>query len=261
MRALKIAATGMDAQQTRVEVISNNLANMSTTAYMPRRAEFVDLMYQQPRMAGAVSAADGSMLPAGVQLGLGTRVSTVAFDPIQGPMKATSGDLDLAIDGQGWFEITLPNGDPAFTRDGTFKRTGEGRLVNSEGYPLVPDIVVPEDTKKISINTAGEVYAHFDDVTEPELLGAITIALFANPKGLEPLGSNLYKETPASGPPVMGDPTDGGRGRLLQGYVEESAVDPVREITELISAQRGYELNSKVITAADQMLATTTQIR
>lgn len=261
MRALHIAATGMEAQQTRVEVISNNLANMSTTAYKPRRAEFADLMYQQPRMAGTVNAADGSQLPSGVQLGLGVRLVSVTFDSMQGSMKATGNDLDLAIDGAGWFEVTLPSGEAAFTRDGTFKRSAEGLVVTSEGYAVAPEIVIPEDARRITINPDGEVYAFFDNVVEPELLGVIPIVVFANDKGLEPLGSNLYRESPASGPPAPGDAQTENRGRILQGFVEESAVDPVREITELISAQRGYELNSKVITAADQMLASTTQIR
>jgi flagellar basal-body rod protein FlgG len=261
MRALHIAASGMEAQQTRVEVISNNLANMSTTAYAARRAEFTDLMYEQPRLPGTVNAADGSVLPSGVQLGLGVRLASVTFDVAQGPMKATANELDLAIDGQGWFEITLPNGEPAYTRDGTFKRTAEGMIVTSEGYALAPEIVIPDDTRRVTINPDGEVYAHFDNVAEPEMIGEIPLVIFPNDRGLEPLGGNLYRQTNASGDPLPGQPQTESRGRLLQGFIEESSVDPVRELTDLITAQRGYELNSKVISAADQMLGTTTQIR
>ena len=261
MRALKIAATGMEAQSTRVAVISNNLSNMSTTAYKARRAEFTDLIYQQPRVAGQINAADGTVLPAGVQLGLGVRTAAVSFDSIQGPLKQTDGELDLAIDGAGWFEITLPGGEAAYTRDGSFKRTGEGQMVTTEGYPVVPDIVIPDDARRVAINQNGEVYAFFGDQVQPQLLGAIQLVDFANDEGLEPIGGNLYRETGASGPPNPGEPGVDGRGFLRQGYVEDSAVDPVRELTELIEAQRGYELNAKVITAADQMLAATTQMR
>jgi flagellar basal-body rod protein FlgG len=261
MRALKIAATGMEAQQTRVEVISNNLANMSTTAYSARRAEFADLIYQQPRQAGTINAADGTVLPAGVQLGLGVRASAVTFDSIQGPLKATGGELDVALDGSGWFEVTLPNGEAAYTRDGGFKRTGDGRLVTQEGYVVQPDITVPEGARSVTINPDGEVYAHFDDQVQPSLLGAITVVDFVNDQGLEPLGGNLFRETGASGPPNIGEAGRDGRGQLRQGFLEESSVDAVKEITDLIEAQRGYELNSKVISAADQMLGATTQIR
>jgi flagellar basal-body rod protein FlgG len=234
---------------------------MSTTAYSARRAEFVDLIYEQPRLAGTVNATDGSELPAGVQLGLGVRLSTVTFDVVQGPIKATNGELDLAIDGKGWFEITLPSGEPAYTRDGNFKRTSEGQVVTSEGYSLVPDITVPDDARRVTINPDGEVFAFFDNVVEPELLGVIPVVVFPNDQGLEPLGGNLYRETPASGAPAPGPAQEESRGRILQGFLEESTVDPVRELTDLITAQRGYELNSKVISAADQMLGTTTQIR
>ncbi|MFN3616263.1 MAG: flagellar hook-basal body protein, partial [Rubrimonas sp.] len=159
MRALKIAATGMQAQQTRVEVISHNLSNMSTTAYNARRAEFADLLYQQPQVAGQINAADGTILPAGIQLGMGVRTAAVTFDMMQGAMKETQGQLDIAIDGRGWFEVELPNGDAAYTRDGSFKRTAEGRVVTSQGYPLVPDITIPDDALRVTINADGEVYA------------------------------------------------------------------------------------------------------
>jgi flagellar basal-body rod protein FlgG len=261
MQALRIAATGMDAQQTRVEVISNNIANMSTTAYSARRAEFADLHYQQIKPPGTITSATGVVAPAGVQLGLGVRTAAVAVDMQQGALKATGGDLDLAIEGEGFFEVTLPSGEAAFTRDGAFKRNGEGVIVSSEGYPLVGDITVPFDARSLTINAEGDVFALFDGQTQAQQIGSVTLASFTNSKGLEALGSNLFRETQASGPPIAGVPGQDGRGALRQGYLEESSVDVVQQIAELIEAQRGYELNSKVITAADQMLGATTQIR
>lgn len=261
MRALKIAATGMSAQQMRVEVISNNLANMSTTGYNARRAEFADLHYQQVTRAGTINAADGTVLPTGVQLGLGVRPAAVSVQLAQGSLGATAGDLDLAIEGAGYFEVTLPSGVSGYTRDGGLKRTGDGLIVNSDGYPVVPDITIPSDARSISINAEGEVYAYFNDRIQPELLGQFSLATFTNPKGMEAIGSNLFLETAASGPALVSSPGENGLGVLRQGYLEDSSVDAVREITELIEAQRGYELNAKVITAADQMLGATTQIR
>ena len=176
-------------------------------------------------------------------------------------MAETGGALDLAIEGQGYLEVTLPSGEPAYTRDGALKRNGDGLIVTSDGFTVVPDITMPEDAREISINAAGEVYAYFDGEVEAQLLGQFSLVSFANEKGLEALGSNLYRETEASGEPNVGEPGEDGRGTFRQGYLENSSVDAVREITGLIEAQRGYELNAKVITAADQMLAATTQIR
>lgn len=261
MRALQIAASGMSAQQMRVEVISNNLANMSTTGYNTRRAEFSDLHYQQIARAGTISAADGSVLPTGVQLGLGARPAAITVMLAQGALSQTGGDLDLAIEGKGFIEVSLPSGLPAYTRDGGLKRSAEGQIVTADGYPVVPDITIPEDARSISINGDGEIYAYFSDRVEPELLGQITLAGFSNPKGLEAMGSNLFLESAASGPALVAAPGEDGLGTLRQGYLEDSSVDPVREVTELIEAQRGYELNAKVISAADQMLGATTQVR
>ncbi|PRX33868.1 flagellar basal-body rod protein FlgG [Meinhardsimonia xiamenensis] len=261
MRALRIAATGMSAQQMRVEVISNNLANMSTTGYNARRVEFADLHYQQVMRAGTIAAADGTIVPTGVQLGLGVRPASVTVQLAQGSLSNTGGDLDLAIEGQGYIEVTLPSGISAYTRDGALKRSADGLIVTSEGYPVVPDITIPEDARSISINAEGEIYAYFADRVEPELLGQIGLTGFANPKGLEAIGGNLFLESAASGPPLVGTAGENGLGTFRQGYLEDSSVDAVREITELIEAQRGYELNSKVISAADQMLAATSQVR
>ena len=261
MRALQIAATGMAAQQTRVEVISQNLANMSTTGYNARRAEFADLAYQQVTRPGTIAAADGTMVPAGVQMGLGVRPTAVTLTLAQGTPTHTGGDLDVAIEGHGYLEVTLPSGISGYTRDGGLKRSPDGQIVSSDGYPLAPGITIPQETRSIAISPAGEVFAYFDDEIEPQNLGQITLASFVNEKGLEAIGSNLFLETTASGAPLVGNPGEQGLGTLRQHYLEESTVDPVREITELIKAQRGYELNSKVITAADQMLGATVQVR
>ncbi|MEM7722210.1 MAG: flagellar basal-body rod protein FlgG [Pseudomonadota bacterium] len=261
MRALNIAATGMSAQQMRVEVISNNLANMNTTGYSPRRADFADLHYQQMTRAGSINAADGTVVPAGVQLGLGVRPTAVTVAMAQGTVAETGGSLDLAIEGRGWLEVTLPSGVSAYTRDGALQRTGDGLIVTADGYEVSPGITIPDDARQVSINADGEVYAYFADRVGAELLGQITLVGFSNDQGLEAMGSNLFLETAASGNPVQSDPGENGLGTLRQGYLESSSVDAVREITDLIEAQRGYELNAKVITAADQMLSATTQIR
>ena len=261
MQSLKIAATGMAAQQMRVDVISNNLANMSTTGYDARRAEFADLHYQQLSRPGTISAADGTVLPAGVQIGLGVRPTSVTVSPEQGTLSETGGDLDVAIDGDGYLEVTLPSGSAAYTRDGALKLSADGLIVTSDGYPVAPEITVPDDAREISINPEGEIYAYFDGQVDAELLGQLTLAGFSNEKGLEAIGSNLFLESAASGPPLVATPGEDGLGTIRQGYLEDSSVDPVREITDLIQAQRGYELNAKVITAADEMLGATSQIR
>lgn len=261
MQALKIAATGMSAQQLRVQTISNNLANMSTTGYNARRAEFADLHYQQVSRAGAVSASDGSVLPTGVQVGLGVRPSSISVLLEQGALKETGGDLDIAIEGSGYFEVELPAGQSGYTRDGGFKRSADGLIVTNDGYPVAPEITIPDDAKSISINADGEVYAYFNDSVEAELLGQFTLVGFSNAKGLEAIGNNMFLETEASGVPFVADPGEDGLGTIQQGYLEGSSVDSVREITELIEAQRGYEMNAKVITAVDQMLSATTQVR
>lgn len=261
MNALQIAASGMSAQQMRVDVVSNNLANMSTTGYNARRADFADLHYQQLAKPGAVTAQDGTVLPTGVQIGLGVRPAAVSVVLAQGSLTETGGDLDVAIEGRGYLEVTLPSGASGYTRDGSLKRTGDGLIVTSDGYQVAPGLTIPSDAQSVSINANGEVYAYFGDRVDPELLGQLSLVGFTNEKGLEAMGSNLFLESPASGPAIVGTAGVDGLGTLRQGYLEESTVDAVREVTELIKAQRGYELNAKVITAADQMLSTTTQVR
>ncbi len=261
MKALQIAASGMAAQQMRVDVVSHNLANMSTTGYNARRADFADLHYQQLARPGSVSASDGTILPTGVQLGLGVRPAAVSVVLAQGPIGQTGGDLDIAIEGKGYIEVTLPGGGAAYTRDGALKRTGDGLIVNSEGHEVAPGITIPSDARTLAINADGEIYAYFADRIEPEQIGQLSLVGFTNDKGLEAIGSNLFVETEASGPALQSTPGENGLGTLRQGYLEESSVDAVREVTELIKAQRGYELNAKVITAADQMLSATSQVR
>lgn len=261
MNALQIAASGMSAQQMRVDVVSNNLANMSTTGYNARRADFSDLHYQQLAKPGSVSAQNGAMLPTGVQIGMGVRPASVSVVVAQGSLSATGGDLDVAIEGSGYLEVTLPSGGSAYTRDGSLKRTGDGQIVTSDGYPVAPGITIPSDATSVAINANGEVWASFNGQVQPTLLGQLSLVGFSNEKGLEAMGSNLFLESPASGAPAVGTAGLAGLGTLRQGYLEESSVDAVREVTELIKAQRGYEMNAKVITAADQMLSTTTQVR
>jgi flagellar basal-body rod protein FlgG len=251
----------MSAQQMRVDVISHNLANMSTTAFNARRAEFADLHYEQPSAPGTITSSAGTVLPTGVQIGLGVRPAAVSVVLSQGAVTQTGGDLDIAIEGRGWIEVRLPSGAAAYTRDGGLKRTGEGLIVSADGYEVAPGLTIPTDATSLSITAEGEVYAYFLGEVQPELLGQLTLTGFANEKGLQPIGSNLYVETAASGPPLAGTAGQDGLGTLRQGYLEESSVDPVREVTELIKAQRGYELNAKVLTAADQMLSATTQVR
>ena len=261
MNALQIAATGLSAQQMRVDVVSNNLANMSTTGYNARRADFADLMYNQVQRPGTISAQDGTMLPTGVQLGMGVRPSSVSVVLQQGTLSQTRGDLDVAIEGKGYLQVTLPSGQIAYTRDGALERTADGLIVTNDGYQVTPGITIPSDARSISINANGEVYAYFTNQVAPTLLGQFTLATFSNEKGLEATGSNLFVESPASGPAIVSTPGTEGFGLLRQGYLEESSVDAVREVTELIKAQRGYELNAKVITAADEMMSVTTQVK
>jgi flagellar basal-body rod protein FlgG len=261
MQALKIAATGMAAQQMRVDVTANNIANMSTTGYNPRRAEFSDLHYQQIRTPGAIAALSGEILPAGVQLGLGVRPSAVSMEVRQGTLRQTGGELDIAVGGAGYFEIALPSGETAYTRDGAFKLTGEGELVTSDGYPVIPAITVPADAREVVLSADGTLSVRFNGQVDLQQIGVLTLASFINQKGLEAIGDNLFLETAASGPALTGAPGIDGRGTFRQGYLEDSSVDVVAEITELIEAQRGYELNSRVMAAADEMMSAATRIR
>jgi flagellar basal-body rod protein FlgG len=256
MRALAIAATGMSAQQTNVEVIANNIANINTTAFKRARAEFSDLIYQTDRAQGVPNRGGEDVVPEGAQIGLGVRTVGVRNLHIQGPLSQTSNPLDVAINGRGWFQISGPSGETLYSRAGSFNKNGTGQLVTGDGYLVDPTITIPQDTLEVTINESGEVYARTASQSAPQLLGQLSLVDFANDSGLEPLGNNLYRETAASGTPISGVAGDPGFGSIHQGYLEQSNVDPVSEITELISAQRAYEMNSKVIQASDEMLGT-----
>ena len=256
MRALAIAATGMNAQQLNLEVIANNIANVNTTAFKGARAEFTDLLYQAERLQGIPNQGGETPIPEGAMLGLGVKAAAIRNLHRQGPLTNTTNTLDLALNGRGWFRVTSPNGEDVYTRAGSFNKSDVGEIVPLDGYALPGIAAVPPDTIDIAINEAGQVYAKRSGVVEPELLGRIELVSFANDSGLEPLGNNLYRETPASGAAVPGLPTEEGLGKILQGYLEGSNVDPVKEITNMISAQRAFEMNSKVIQAADDMAGT-----
>ena len=254
MRALSIAATGMSAQALNVEVIANNIANINTTGFKRSRAEFTDLLYQIERAPGVASRGGQNVLPEGAQLGLGTRLAAIRSLNQQGPLTQTGNKLDLAINGGGWFQVTSPEGETLYTRDGAFNTNGTGELVTIDGYRLQPGITVPAGTTEVHINQTGEVFARSGGPAELASIGQVSLASFVNPAGLSALGGNLYRETAASGSALPGTPGDAGLGSVQQGYLEHSNVDPVKEITELIAAQRGYEMNSKVIQAADDMM-------
>lgn len=253
MRALSIAATGMSAQQLNVEVIANNIANINTTGYKRTRAEFTDLLYQMERVQGVPTQTGEGLIPEGAQLGLGTRLAAIRLLNIQGPLAETGNRLDVAINGPGWFQIAGPSGETLYTRAGAFNTNAEGQIVTADGYQIEPRIAVPPGTTAIEINQTGEVFARIEGEAEMVSIGQITLANFANPAGLNALGGNLFQPTEASGAAVTGLPGSISFGTVQQGYLESSNVDPVREITELISAQRAYEMNSKVIQAADDM--------
>lgn len=254
MRSLNIAATGMQAQQTNIDVISHNLANMTTTGYKRNRAEFQDLIYQNLRRVGSNSSDNGTIVPTGVQIGLGVKTGAVSRTHEQGTLTGTENPLDVAINGKGFFVIELPNGTQAYTRDGQFQVSPEGEVVTKDGYLVSPNIVIPDNAVSISISKEGQVQATLDNQVDPVDLGQLDIANFINPAGLETIGGNLYLETAASGDAVLGLAGDEGFGVLTQGFLEASNVNPVSEITNMIVAQRAYEMNSKVITASDEML-------
>ncbi len=256
MKALAIAATGMSAQQKNLEVISNNIANMNTTAFKASRAEFSDLLYQVDRAAGVSNRGGAAPVPEGVQQGLGVKTAAVRKLHSQGALTQTNNAFDLAIDGQGWFEIVGPDGEALYTRAGAFNVNGEGALVTLDGYEVQPGIAVPIEAVKVTVNESGEVFASFADGNPASSIGQLNLTSFVNDAGLKAIGGNLFRETEASGAPNDGIAGEGSFGVIRQGYLEAANVDPVKEITSLISAQRGYEMNSKVIQAADDMAGT-----
>ena len=256
MKALAIAATGMNAQQLNLEVIANNIANINTTGFKRARAEFSDLLYQAERLQGVPNRANAAVVPEGAMVGLGVKTVAVRNLHTQGSLISTGNRLDLALVGNGWFMIEGANGEQMYTRAGSFNTNAEGQLVTVDGFSVMPDINVPENAIEVIVNKSGQVFARLGDTAELQELGQLTLSNFSNEAGLEPMGDNLFIETPASGPAILGVPGDPGFATIQQGYLEASNVDPVKEITELISAQRAYEMNSKVIKAADDMFGT-----
>ena len=261
MRSLDIAGTGMQAQQTNVEVISNNIANLTTTGFKRRRAEFQDLIYQNLRRVGANSSDNGSIVPSGAQVGLGVKTAAIYRINEQGNLQQTANTLDMAIQGNGYFPVTLPSGETAYTRDGTFALAADGTIVTADGYIVQPGLQIPANATGVTVNTAGQVQVTLSGQTAPQTVGQLQLAVFPNEAGLEAQGANLLLQTAASGQPVTGNPASPGFGTVMQGFVETSNVNVVTEITNLITAQRAYEMNSRVITTSDDMLSTLTNLR
>jgi flagellar basal-body rod protein FlgG len=255
MLALHISASGMLAQERRTETVANNLANMNTTGFQRRRTEFNGLIYKAMQRPANASSRPGEEVPSGVYSGLGVKAASIYRVTEQGHLKSTENSLDLAIQGSGYFQIQLPNGETAFTRDGTFQLSPEGTIVTHDGFPLQPNITVPTNVTDITINSTGTVLAKIPGQENPANVGTIQLVLFPNEGGLRALGDNLYTPTTQSGgPAVIAAGQDGG-GTILQGFVESSNVNPIEEITNLIRAQRAYDMNSKVMETADQMMA------
>ena len=261
MMALRTAATGMAAQQLNVEVISNNIANMNTVGYKKQRAEFEDLLYQDVQRAGSQSSDTGTIVPTGIQIGAGVKAGSVYRITTQGSPTQTGNNLDLAINGLGYFQVLLPSGETAYTRAGNLSMNATGQIVTTDGNPILPQITIPAGSTSITISPAGQVQVTTANSTATTTVGQIQLATFFNEAGMEATGNNLYMETAASGPPTVGLPNANGIGAIMQGYTEASNVDPVTEISSLIVAQRAYEMNSKVISTADQMLQTNNQMK
>ena len=261
MRSLATAATGMLAQQLNVEVISNNIANMNTTAFKRQRAEFQDLLYQSIEAVGAVSSDTGTVVPAGVQIGVGVKAGSVYRISEQGNLSQTGNAFDLAINGPGYFRINMPDGTDAYTRAGAFQKGPDGQIVTEDGFTVSPGIAIPEGAVDVSINRQGQVQVQLDGAAAPTTVGQLELAIFINDAGLEAIGDNLFRETAASGAASIATPDSSGFGYLIQGFVETSNVNAVQEITALIQAQRAYEMNAKVITASDEMLSASTNLR
>jgi flagellar basal-body rod protein FlgG len=254
MRALSTASTGMMAMELNVQVIANNLANMTTTGYKRQRAQFEDLLYDHISRIGTQTSSQGNILPVGIDLGSGVRAVGTPRLMTQGTLAQTGGTLDVAVQGDGFFKIQLPDGTYAYTRDGSFQMNAQGQIVDAQGNLVMPGITIPANSSGLTINAQGQVSVIPQGTTTPTVLGQLTLTQFLNEAGLLPIGNNDFTETPASGAPLDGIPGTLGVGTLLQGNLEQSNVDSVTEITNLIAAQRAYEMNGKVITAADQML-------
>ncbi len=260
IRALWTAATGMEAQQLNIDTIANNLANVNTAGFKRSRADFVDLLYQMVKEAGVASTAN-TMEPTGIQVGLGVKPAAVVKNFSQGNFKETGNPLDIAIAGKGFFQITMPDGTIAYTRDGAFKLDANGRIVTSEGYPLSPEITIPADTVSINIGNDGTVSVLEAGQNTPTQIGQIQLANFINPAGLKAIGHNLFKETQASGTATIGNPGSNGLGTIEQGILEMSNVSVVQEMVEMIAGQRAYDTNAKAIQTSDEMLQTANNLK
>jgi flagellar basal-body rod protein FlgG len=254
MRSLDIAATGMQAQQLYVDVTSQNLANINTTAYKLQRPEFQDLLYQNGRRVGANSSDSGTIVPTGIQIGLGVKTGAIYRNTGQGTVQVTENTLDVAVQGKGYFQITQPDGTIAYTRDGAFQLSPDGNIVTADGFQVEPAITIPQNATGVSINQSGEVAVILPAQVDPQIVGQLQTVNFINEAGLQAVGNNLYLETTASGTPLLGTPGTDGFGTILQGFLENSNVNPVTELTNLIKAQRVYEMNSKVVSKTDEML-------
>ena len=259
MRSLWISKTGMEAQQTQLDTISNNLANVSTNGYKRSHAVFEDLMYQNLRQAGA-NSSEQSVLPTGLQVGLGTRAVATARNFSQGNLQQSANPLDVAVRGNGFFELQMPDGTTGYTRDGSFQVSAQGQLVSNNGYPVQPGITIPAAAQSVTIGSDGTVSVTLPGQALPQSVGQLQLAGFVNPSGLEPKGQNIYAETAASGTPNAGAPGQNGLGPVQQGFVETSNVNVVEELVSMIQTQRAYEINSKAIQTSDQMLQKLSQL-
>ncbi|MER2606639.1 MAG: flagellar basal-body rod protein FlgG [Siculibacillus sp.] len=255
MKALHIAASGMMAQEMNVELISNNIANMRTTGFKRQRVDFQDLLYQDMRRVGTSTSESGNILPTGVQIGSGVRAAATPRIMSQGTLSSTEKETDVAIKGEGFFRILLPDGRTAYTRDGSFNIDSSGRIVTADGYTLDPTITVPSNGTGLTINSQGAVQVTVGNASSPSTIGQIQLARFVNKSGLDAIGNNLFLETASSGAPQTANPGEESYGTLVQNHLEQGNVNSVTEISDLIAAQRAYEMNSRVIRAADEMLS------
>jgi len=260
IRALWTAGTGMNVQQVNLDVIANNIANVNTNGFKRSRADFQDLMYQTMRLQGTKSEG-GNQVPTGIQIGHGAKLAAVQKVFIQGDFQETQNELDIAVEGSGFLQVTMPSGEKAYTRAGSFKRDSDGKIVTSDGYSLEPNITVPNNTVSISIKSDGTVSAKISNQSDPQQIGKIELANFPNPSGLKSMGKSLFMETDASGTATVSKPGENGLGTLLQGYLEMSNVNVMQEMISLIVGQRAYEVNSKAIQAADEMLQMANNVR
>jgi flagellar basal-body rod protein FlgG len=260
MQALHTAATGMAAQELNVQVISNNIANLRTTGFKKQTAQFQDLIYEHVRRVGAQASDQGTVLPVGIDVGGGVKTVGTPRSMTQGTLSQTGNDLDLSITGEGFFKVLMPDGTFQYTRDGTFQMDNQGRIVTAQGNPVQPTITIPQNASGITVNAQGQVSVTLPGSTTSQIIGTIQLTRFINKAGLQPVGSNQYTDTPSSGQPQDGAANAEGYGSITQGSLEQANVDVVSEMSELIAAQRAYEMNAKVITAADQMMQSTTAL-